>query len=306
MKDIQSQRDHRRINIKKVGVKNIAYPVTVLDKARKTQKTVASVNMYVNLPHQFKGTHMSRFVEIMNRFHGGINLKNFHLILEEMKARLQAEEAHVEISFPYFLKKNSGHGQAVGMSEYRCAMHGSLNEHDDLTLEIQVPISPPLPAQSSRGLPRSLGHWGRATIRLRFKNFIWIEDIIQLVEEVTSHDLCWPAADTCQTDHGAGRQKTGVTTQQAARGCHRLRQAGRRCVQQVREPGRSSQDVVPCGRLPIQEDTLSVESITTALGRKLKNHPALTWFSVLVENLSQGYNTFASLEWAESNGLTGC
>jgi GTP cyclohydrolase IB len=95
MKDIQGQRDYRRINIKKVGVKNISYPVTVLDKARKTQKTVATVNMYVNLPHQFKGTHMSRFVEILNRFHGEINLESFHRILEEMKIKLQAEAAHM-------------------------------------------------------------------------------------------------------------------------------------------------------------------------------------------------------------------
>jgi GTP cyclohydrolase I len=249
MKDIQGQRDYRRINIKKVGVKNISYPVTVLDKARKTQKTVATVNMYVNLPHQFKGTHMSRFVEILNRFHGEINLKSFHRILEEMKIKLQAEAAHLEITFPYFLQKSSAQSQSVGMKEYLCTMHGSLEKTDDLILEIQVPISPPLPAQSGQGLPRSLGHWGRATIRLRFKHFIWMEEIIQLVEEVTSPDLCWPTPETCM------------------------------------------------------EYTLSVESITTALGRKLENHPAIAWFSILVENLSQGYNTFASLEWQDGNNM---
>jgi GTP cyclohydrolase I len=149
----------------------------------------------------------------------------------------------MEITFPYFLQNSSGQAQSVGINEYRCTMHGSLGKTADLTLEIQVPISPPLPSQLGQGMPRSLGHWGRATIRLRFKNFIWIEEIITLVEEVTSHDLCWPTAETCT------------------------------------------------------EYTLSVESITTALGRKLEGHPAIAWFSVLVENLSQGYNTFASLEW---------
>ena len=249
MKDIQNQPDFRRINIQKVGVKNIIYPLTVLDKKNGTQKTVATVNMYVNLPHQFKGTHMSRFVEILNRFHGEINLKSFHRILEEMKVKLQAEAAHMEITFPYFLQKSSAQTQSVGMKEYRCTMHGSLDKTDDLTLEIQVPISPPLPSQIGQGLPRSLGHWGRATLRLRFKNFIWIEDIIQLVEEVTTHDLCWPTGDTCT------------------------------------------------------EYTLSVENITTALGRKLENHPAIARFSVLVENLSQGYNTFASLEWQDGDNI---
>ena len=84
MKDIQNQSDDRRIDIKKVGVKTITYPVTVLDKAQASQKTVATINMYVNLPHQFKGTHMSRFIEILNHYHGKIDIRQFHLILEEM------------------------------------------------------------------------------------------------------------------------------------------------------------------------------------------------------------------------------
>jgi len=242
MKDIQGQRDYRRINIKKVGVKNISYPMTVLDKSRKTQKTVATVNMYVNLPHHFKGTHMSRFVEILNRFHGEINLKSFHLILEDMKEKLQAEAAHMEIAFPYFLKRDAGRTAAVELYEYPCKMHGSLENTDDLVLEVQVPISPPLCSQVNNGLPRSLGHWGRATIQLRFLQFIWIEEIITLVEEVTSHARNWPT----DASH--------------------------------------------------PELSLSVESITKALGKKLETHPAIQWFSILVENLSQGYSTFASLE----------
>ncbi|MBU0481896.1 MAG: GTP cyclohydrolase I FolE2 [Proteobacteria bacterium] len=190
MKDIQSQHDHRRISIKKVGVKNISYPISVLDKAHHHQQTVATVNMFVNLPHHFKGTHMSRFVEILNRFHGNINLESFHLILEEMKAKLQAEEAHMEIEFPYFLK--TGHGQGgVGINEYSCRMHGSLDQEDDLTLETRVPIYPPQASQKDNSMPRSLGRWGVADICLRFRHFIWIEDLIKMVEEVTLHNLNW-------------------------------------------------------------------------------------------------------------------
>lgn len=193
MKDIQSQRDNRRINIKKVGVKNISYPISVLDKANRHQQTVATVNMFVNLPHQFKGTHMSRFVEILNHFHGNINLESFHVVLEEMKAKLQAEEAHMEIEFPYFLKTD-GENSGVGINEYSCRMHGSLAEKDDLTLDIRVPIYPPQAYQADNSMPRSLGRWGLADIRLRFKHFIWIEDLIKMVEEVTLHNLNW--ADT--------------------------------------------------------------------------------------------------------------
>jgi GTP cyclohydrolase I len=191
MKDIQSLPDSRRINIQKVGVKNISYPLTVLDKQNATQKTVATVNMYVNLPHHFKGTHMSRFIEILNRFRGEINLKNFHLILAEMKEKLQAEAAHMEIDFPYFLKKQQGENHRI--AEYRCIMHGSLDTTDDLVLKVQVPIYPPSPSQASHVLPRSLGHWGLATVSVRMQHFIWIEDLIRLIESVTSHKLRWPA-----------------------------------------------------------------------------------------------------------------
>ncbi|MBU0673788.1 MAG: GTP cyclohydrolase I FolE2 [Proteobacteria bacterium] len=185
MKDIQSQHDTRRINIKKVGVKNISYPITALDKAHHHQNTVATVNMYVNLPHQFKGTHMSRFIEILNQFHGDINLRSFHLILEEMKEKLQAEEAHMEIEFPYFLKNHSARG-IVGTNQYLCRMHGSLGKTDDLTIDIQVPIYPPLPSQFDETMPRSMGRWGIAELCVRLRHFIWIEDLITTVEQITS------------------------------------------------------------------------------------------------------------------------
>lgn len=193
MKDIQSQRDGRFINIRKVGVKDISYPVTVLDKANTVQHTLAKVNMYVNLPHHFKGTHMSRFIEVLNHFHGRIDLRSFHSILKEMKERLQAEAAHMEIEFPYFLKKKRIINKP-GLTEYRCAMHGSLDgDSDDLSLKVDVPISPPDPIQTDSGLPESLGLWGFARTDLSFRHFIWIEDIIDMVEDVTSHDLQWPA-----------------------------------------------------------------------------------------------------------------
>ena len=199
MKDIQSQRDERFINIRKVGDKDIYYPITVLDKANTVQHTLARVNMYVNLPHHFKGTHMSRFIEVLNNFHGRINLRTFHTILKEMKERLQAEAAHVEIEFPYFLKKKRIINKPE-LTEYRCAMHGTLDGSDDLSLKVDVPISPPAPVQTDSGLPESLGLWGLARTDLSFRHFIWIEDIIDMVEDVTSHDLQWPAERAAKRD----------------------------------------------------------------------------------------------------------
>jgi len=181
MKDIQSLHDSRRINIRKVGVKSITYPIIVLDKESKTQPTLARVNMYVNLPHRFKGTHMSRFVEILNRFHGRFNLKTFHLILEEMKVRLEAEAAHLEIAFPYFLKTGQSH-QSAGRERYDCRLHGSLAQTFDLVVEVDVPVPLPLSTEAEGG-PVFSGIWGEITVAVRMKRFLWIEDLIGLIEQ---------------------------------------------------------------------------------------------------------------------------
>jgi GTP cyclohydrolase I len=188
MKDIQSQQDSRRINIKKVGVKTISYPITVRDKAQKRQQTVATVNMYVNLPHKFKGTHMSRFVEILNEFHGEIDIKNFHTVLGKMKKRLEAEASHLEIDFPYFLHK-ARNGEAGHLAHYRCQMHGSLQKDDDLKISVEVPISLPIADKTPHRLPGSLGRWGKAEVSVRFRQFYWIEDIILLLEEAVEEEL---------------------------------------------------------------------------------------------------------------------
>lgn len=211
MKDIQNQPDSRRINIQKVGVKHISYPITVLDKKNTTQKTVATVNMYVNLPHHFKGTHMSRFIEILNHFQGEINLKNFHQILADMKRRLQAQAAHLQIDFPYFCERAARDDSPPSpkemgrrghlLTEYHCSMHGSLDSQNDLVVTVEVPIYPPSPSQQDFALPRSLGHWGLATVSVRLLHFIWLEDLIHGVEAVTSHNLRWDANDTATVAH---------------------------------------------------------------------------------------------------------
>jgi GTP cyclohydrolase I len=188
MKDIQSQRDSRRINIQKVGVKTLSYPITVRDKAQKRQHTVATVNMYVNLPHRFKGTHMSRFVEILNEFHGEVDIKSFNKVLGKMKQRLDAEASHLEIDFPYFLFK-ARNGEGGHLARYRCQMHGSLEDSDDLKLSVEVPISLPLTEKTPHRLPGSLGRWGKAIVSLRFRQFYWIEDIILLIEEAVEAEL---------------------------------------------------------------------------------------------------------------------
>lgn len=188
MKDIQNQSDNRRIDIKKVGVKTITYPVTVLDKAQVSQKTIAVINMYVNLPHQFKGTHMSRFIEILNRYHGKIDIRQFHLILEEMKTRLDAEAAHLEMIFPFFLDRRDSR-DALQVRKYDCAMHCFLERENDLRLDISVPVAHPITGGGDAS--PVVGLWGKVLVSVRFNRFMWLEDLIDIVESITRSRTCF-------------------------------------------------------------------------------------------------------------------
>jgi len=190
MIDVQNLPDKRRIEIDKVGIKDIRYPITVLDRANGRQHTVASINMYVGLPHQFKGTHMSRFVEILNEYRGElISLKSMKEILRKMKERLNAVSAHLEIEFPYFIAKKAPVSGTEGLMEYRCRFVGSLKEKIDLEVGVQVPICTLCPCSKEISDFGAHNQRGVVNLRLRFKKFVWLEDIIKLVEEAGSSEL---------------------------------------------------------------------------------------------------------------------
>jgi GTP cyclohydrolase IB len=190
MIDIQNQKDFRNIDIKKVGVKNIKYPIIVLDRARGTQPVNATINMYVNLPHHFKGTHMSRFVEVLNEFKGQINIKTYQSILEKTRQKLHAPSAHIEIEFPYFLEKTAPVSKAKSFMEYRCIFAGENSaEQTDFLVGVVVPVTTVCPC--SREISKFGAHNQRSivTVKVRFKKFFWIEDIIKIVEESASGEV---------------------------------------------------------------------------------------------------------------------
>jgi len=89
LKDVQSQYDHRNIYLHRVGVKGVKYPIVVLDKLKGTQSTISSVNMYVDLPRNYRGTHMSRFIEVLNEYHLEINPRRIKEILERLRDSTQ-------------------------------------------------------------------------------------------------------------------------------------------------------------------------------------------------------------------------
>ena len=185
--DVQSGRDVRELVIDKVGVKNIRYPVVVLDKAQGQQQAVASISMFVDLPKEFRGTHMSRFVEILNEFRGRIGVKDVGRILEEMKRRLAATSAHLEVSFPYFIEKRAPVSGAAGLMEYECAISAELRgERPDVVVEVRVPVMTLCPCSKEIAEFGAHNQRGRVRVRFRFVRFVWIEDIIALVEESAS------------------------------------------------------------------------------------------------------------------------
>ena len=187
MPDMQQSRDHRKIPIRKVGVKNISYPIVVQDKRRKLQHTVATVDMYVDLPHQFKGTHMSRFVEILNRHREQIALDRLETILTEMQQKLGARTAHLRVEFPYFIDKAAPVSGARSLMEYTCEFDACLDgDQMDFVLGVKVPVTSLCPC--SKELSRFGAHNQRSimTVRLRYRDFIWIEDLVELIEQCGS------------------------------------------------------------------------------------------------------------------------
>ncbi len=204
MRDVQKSRDTRNIPINKVGVKDISYPIVVMDKRRELQHTVARVNMYVDLPHHFKGTHMSRFIEVFNSYRENIGLDNMQTILAKMKEKLGADSAHLEIEFPYFIEKKAPVSGAVSLMEYTCEFVGSLTTELDFVLGIKIPVTSLCPC--SKELSRYGAHNQRSivTLRVRYRDFVWIEDLVELIETCGSspvYSLLKRADEKFVTEH---------------------------------------------------------------------------------------------------------
>ncbi|MFC1881696.1 GTP cyclohydrolase FolE2 [Thermodesulfobacteriota bacterium] len=191
MKDIQSQPDFRKIPIDKVGIKNLRYPVTVRDRRDGFQHTIAVINMYVDLPHNNKGTHMSRFVELLHFLHPDVSLQKFSVILENMKKHLNAASAHLEMTFPYFIEKTAPVSTSPGLMDYTCSIRGSSDPDGrvDLVSEVAVPISSVCPCSMEISDHGAHNQRGEVKLCTRFKKFIWMEDMIELVESSASCDV---------------------------------------------------------------------------------------------------------------------
>ena len=188
--DVQSTADTRHLAINRVGIKSIRHPVKVKDKSVGVQHTIATFNMYVHLPHNFKGTHMSRFVEILNQHEREISVESFGTILHEMVTRLEAQSGYIEMSFPYFVNKAAPVSGVQSLLDYDVTFIGEiLDGKTRFTMKVLVPVTSLCPCSkeiSERGAHNQRAH---VTLTLRTNGFVWIEDVVRIVEEQASCEL---------------------------------------------------------------------------------------------------------------------
>lgn len=188
--DVQSSADTRQIAINKVGIKAIRHPIQVRDKSEGVQHTIAMFNMYVGLPHNFKGTHMSRFVEILNGREREISVENFPAMLRDMVARLEAQTGHIEMNFPYFINKTAPVSGVQSLLDYDVTFIGDICSGEIVTsTRVVVPVTSLCPCSkkiSERGAHNQRSH---VTVTARTNDFMWIEELVQLVEAEASCEL---------------------------------------------------------------------------------------------------------------------
>ncbi len=188
--DKQSERDHRKLRIDKVGVRGLRFPIQVRDKAHTVQNTVATIGMYVDLPQEFKGTHMSRFIEVLNAHGSMVHVENIPDILRAMQRKLHAASAHIELEFPYFLEKRAPVTRMMGLMDYTARFNAAaIGESIDFVLTVITGVTTLCPCSKAISRHGAHNQRGRVTVQLRSNGIVWIEDVIAMVESSASSEL---------------------------------------------------------------------------------------------------------------------
>jgi GTP cyclohydrolase I len=188
--DTQSQPDSRQLRIDKVGVRGLLHPIEVLDKANEKQDTVARFSLLVDLPKDFKGTHMSRFVEVLSAHGRLVHVRNLADMLHELQRALDAQIAHIEVEFPYFIEKEAPVSKARGLVDYQVKFDAAAHGKDvTFTVAVTVPVTTLCPCSKSISAYGAHNQRGYVTLALRAIEPIWIEDMIAIVEESASSEI---------------------------------------------------------------------------------------------------------------------
>jgi len=194
LEDVQSFPDERRIALDHAGVSDLRYPIVVLDRDHQVQHTIASISMSVGLPEEFKGAHMSRFIETLNGHRGELTMRTLPSLLHDLRQRLHAKAARVEILFPYFIERAAPVSGAKALMDFECSFVGeSLNGEDDFVLGVTVPVTSLCPCSKAISDYGAHNQRGYVTVRIRAKKrqdgsaeFLWIEELIEIAERAAS------------------------------------------------------------------------------------------------------------------------
>lgn len=264
MEDVQSQPDERRVPIDQVGITGLRCPIVVLDQAHERQYTVACLTLAVNLPHHFKGTHMSRFIEVLNEHHGELTLRTLPAILAHLKRQLDAETARIEAHFPYFIERAAPVTGARALMDYECAFIGEANRYGtDFVLAVRVPVTSLCPCSKAISDYGAHNQRGLVTIHVRSAraadgspDLIWIEELVQIAEESASSPV-YPLLKRPDERH---------VTMQA------------------------------------YDHPVFVEDIVRHVAVRLQADPRVTWFEVHAENQESihNHNAYARLVWTRT------
>ena len=189
MIDIQNERDDREIPLKKVGIKGLKYPVHVLDREHHRQHTTATVNLYVNLPQHFKGTHMSRFIEVFHQYRENLSMPHFLDMLSEIRSSLEASRAFGELSFPFFIEKTAPVSGQSAMMCYECSYEGMVSGPESsrsFFVSVSVPVQTVCPCSKAISAYGAHNQRGVVRVKLELGPFFWIEDLVTLIEGCAS------------------------------------------------------------------------------------------------------------------------
>jgi len=189
VEDVQGRPDTRRLPINRVGIKDISHPVRVKDRATGEQHTIAKFNMYVNLPHNFKGTHMSRFIEVLHT-EREISVESFRAMLEKMTARLGAEVGHIEMTFPFFVMKKAPVSGVQSLMDYQASLIGERRgARTNIWIRVVVPVTSLCPCSKRISAYGAHNQRSHITITARLKRHIWLEELIDIAESEASSQL---------------------------------------------------------------------------------------------------------------------
>ncbi|MDB4458532.1 GTP cyclohydrolase FolE2 [bacterium] len=265
--DVQNEHDDREIALDQVGVSSLRYPITVMDRDQKEQHVTATLSMSVDLPHQFKGTHMSRFIEVLNGYRGELTMRTLPQILAELKTRLNAESAQIEVNFQYFLERKAPVTGMSGLMDYRCSFQGESNNTDnDFVLGVNVPVTSLCPCSKEISDYGAHNQRGNVDVQIRSTKdqdgnprLIWIEEVVDLVEQSASAPL-YPLLKRPDERH---------VTMQA------------------------------------YDNPVFVEDLVRNVAVKLKADERVAWFSVEAVNQESihNHNAFARVQWTRPTSL---